>query len=59
MTKAEAIERVERYIDEAVERRAYYDKTGRKELGWRENSFINGLTWALLEIQKIETNERN
>jgi len=59
MTKAEAIERVEQYIEEAVERRAYYDKRGRKELAWRENSFINGLWWALREIQMIETNERN
>jgi len=59
MSKAEAIARVERYINEAVERRAYYDKTGRKELGWRENSFINGLSWALLEIKMIETNECN
>jgi len=59
MTQTEVIKKIEKWIDEAYERRAYYDEKGQKELGWREHCFINGLSWALAEIKQIQSHERN
>jgi len=54
MTKKEAAKEIMKLLDEARELIEYWDKAGKKEMGWRMYAYENGLSDALGYLKEID-----
>jgi hypothetical protein len=59
MTKEEAAKEIIKLLEQARDSIEYWDKTGKKEMGWRMYSYENGLLDALGFVKEIDCKTEN